>query len=284
MTVRFGKFYPPPQNNIVFSHIRIITKKLCQMFTVITFLGGCPYSQASYYVAEVSEDFIVVAMDSRSTPVMGVGPPSDGYCKITPLSDDVIFFEFGYISKPYVFDAKEMAINTYISSPSNHYFAQMLTIWAGQLLEIYRLLDETVPSLRIYFDGKPWIDGFLGGVNENGKIELDWINISLDPIIGFSVTKNTVQAGYLVHGGHVEIISEFDHGGRTDRARTLLAKISSDGSDRSLAEKSAIKSQAFVEAVRDWSGDVTIGGEVAVLILERGKKWRWFKHPNFCPE
>jgi hypothetical protein len=245
---------------------------------------GRSYSQASYYVAEVSEDFIVVAMDSRSTPVTGGGPPSDEYCKITPLSDDVIFFESGYISRPYVFDAKEMAIETYISSPSNRYFAQMLTVRGGKLLEIYKILDENIPSLRIYFDGKPWLDGFLGGVNGNGKIELDWIDISLSPLTGFSVIQNTIRAGYLVHGGHVEIISEFDHGGKTERAKTLLEKISADGSDKSLAEKSAIKGQAFVEAVRDCSGDITIGGEVAVLILERGKKWRWFKRPTFCPE
>jgi hypothetical protein len=36
--------------------------------------------------------------------------------------------------------------------------------------------------------------------------------------------------------------------------------------------------------VRDWSGDVGIGGDIATVILERGQKWRWFHRPSFCPE
>jgi hypothetical protein len=38
----------------------------------------------------------------------------------------------------------------------------------------------------------------------------------------------------------------------------------------------AAKSSMAVKAVMDWSNDPTIGGDIASIIIERGKKWRWF--------
>ena len=39
---------------------------------------------------------------------------------------------------------------------------------------------------------------------------------------------------------------------------------------------------ATVKAVRDWGNDDEIGGDIATIILERGKKCRWFHRPEFC--
>ena len=60
------------------------------------------------------------------------------------------------------------------------------------------------------------------------------------------------------------------------------AEIKSKG--KSDAETMAIDFEAYVEAVRDWSGDVGIGGDVAVIIMEKEGKRRWFHRPDFCPE
>jgi len=46
----------------------------------------------------------------------------------------------------------------------------------------------------------------------------------------------------------------------------------------------ATRYSSYVAAVRDWSGGKDIGGEVATIIVERGKGWRWFHRPDFCPE
>lgn len=46
----------------------------------------------------------------------------------------------------------------------------------------------------------------------------------------------------------------------------------------------AARYSLYVEAVRDWARDSGIGGEVATIILEKGKGWRWFRRPNYCPE
>jgi hypothetical protein len=46
----------------------------------------------------------------------------------------------------------------------------------------------------------------------------------------------------------------------------------------------AVQSSMVVRAVMDWSNDPTIGGDIASVIIERGRKWRWFSRPAFCPE
>jgi len=54
--------------------------------------------------------------------------------------------------------------------------------------------------------------------------------------------------------------------------------------DKSDPDALAIRLSAYAGAVRDWRGDSTIGGEIAVAILERSNGWRWFRRPEFCPE
>jgi hypothetical protein len=46
----------------------------------------------------------------------------------------------------------------------------------------------------------------------------------------------------------------------------------------------AIQSLMVVKTVMEWSNDPTIGGDIAPIIIQRGKKWRWFNRPAFCPE
>lgn len=73
---------------------------------------------------------------------------------------------------------------------------------------------------------------------------------------------------------------EFFDGGRTGRAKKLVSELG----DNKGPDADAARYSAYVAAVRDWSGDNGIGGEIAVTILERGKSWRWFHRPDFCPE
>jgi len=82
--------------------------------------------------------------------------------------------------------------------------------------------------------------------------------------------------------GYFDILNEFADGGRTDRAKQVL-KVLPAAEAGSLDSEAALVT-AFVTAVRDWSGDKGIGGDIATIVLERGKGWRWFRRPDFCPE
>jgi hypothetical protein len=85
----------------------------------------------------------------------------------------------------------------------------------------------------------------------------------------------------ILNNGHFAIMEEFYDGGQTDRAKNIIAETAGwkPGPDTDASRYSS-----YVAAVRDWSGDSDIGGEVATVILERGKGWRWFHRPDFCPE
>jgi hypothetical protein len=73
-------------------------------------------------------------------------------------------------------------------------------------------------------------------------------------------------------------MEEFFDGGQTDRAKNVAETAGwKPGPDTD-----ATRNSSYVAAVRDWSGDNDIGGEVATIILERGKGWRWFRRPNFA--
>jgi hypothetical protein len=102
---------------------------------------------------------------------------------------------------------------------------------------------------------------------------------SFVPVVGF------VQPNTQLLSGHQEILAEFAEGHVSDRANDVIAKFRTrmDGTTN-LPEIWAAKIKTYVEAVRDWSGDVGIGGDIATVILERGQKWRWFHRPSFCPE
>jgi hypothetical protein len=64
----------------------------CQFFVVYTALGAFGFTLLSgtYFTAVLYKDFAVVAIDSRASDIIGVTPPDDRYCKITPISDELI--------------------------------------------------------------------------------------------------------------------------------------------------------------------------------------------------
>jgi hypothetical protein len=84
----------------------------------------------------------------------------------------------------------------------------------------------------------------------------------------------------LLNNGHRELLDEFFGKDKTDRAKKIIAE-TVGGSPG--PETDATKYTAYVAAIRDWSGDAGIGGEVATIILERVAGWRWFRRPDFCP-
>jgi len=82
--------------------------------------------------------------------------------------------------------------------------------------------------------------------------------------------------------GQQNILNEFISGRESSRAKARIEQLGLTGKEAPI-ERDARKAEMLVTAVKDWGGENTIGGEVAVIMLERRKKWRWFHRPAFCP-
>jgi hypothetical protein len=87
----------------------------------------------------------------------------------------------------------------------------------------------------------------------------------------------------IFQGGHPEIVEELDRGA-TQRARLKIAEVKARQATASGVDVWAIQSSMVVKTVMEWSNDPSIGGDIASIIIQRGKKWRWFSRPAFCRE
>jgi hypothetical protein len=82
---------------------------------------GFALFDGTYYIAIFSNDFAVVSIDSRSTdPLHPETPPNDQYCKILPLSDDLVFFGTEIVAakedNQVILDAEEAARDVYATA------------------------------------------------------------------------------------------------------------------------------------------------------------------------
>ncbi len=244
---------------------------------------------ATFFVAGFSPDFAVVAIDSRM--ILG-RTVSDAYCKIRPLSKNAFFFARGSTSaydnedKKSVFDARDIAQNVFAGSGrETPPAADLARSWADRMKSVYD--KHPLEFAREAVDGL-MAEGFFVGTDADGKVTLSGQAIRYqgrgkDRFFGVSepVLSGDPGDGPKYVSDHRDIVKEFSGGGKTARAKKVLARI-----DPSLRGPDAVAARysAYVESVRDWSRDKGIGGQVATVILESGKGWRWFRRPGYCPE
>ncbi len=73
------------------------------------------------------------------------------------------------------------------------------------------------------------------------------------PIVTF------IKSNSLILSGHREILAEFAENGESDRAKAIGAETMGRVSGNPDPQIWAAKTEMYVKAVRDWSGDVGIG-------------------------
>ncbi len=245
----------------------------------------------TYFLAGLSPDYAVVAIDSRE---LEVGVPNDRYCKIRPLSRNAFFFSRGVTSATdnnthdKIFDARDIAHSVYVQfGIGSTRFDEMAQAWAERVLSIYR----TKPSeFANYAVQNIMVGGFFVGLDESGTIKYSSQRIVLQPY-GFPQFINSAEPkpvgstnpeeGPTYASGYFEIVREFMSGNRTERAKAVIDNLGTlpSGPDRVAAIYAAI-----VNSVAKWSGEIGIGGDIAAIILERGQDWRWYHRPDFCPQ
>jgi hypothetical protein len=268
----------------------VLVKYVITFFFLTTLHAGAAAQllHGTYFLAGITTEFAVVAIDSRES-VAGVdnGTVSDRYCKIRTLSDRVVFFATGKTvatsarSGAIIFDAREIAQRSFEYFTGDN-FDELANRWARQMIAFYASHADSVASVanEIVAEGL-----FIG-------------TTSLNAIAGFRATifrRPDRPEGFVYHGekivpgppgnarllnnGHFEILEELFGKHQSYRAKRIMAGTAGwpPGPDTD-----ASRYTSYVAAIRDWSGDEGIGGEVATIILERGKNWRWFRRPDFC--
>jgi hypothetical protein len=268
----------------------------CQFFVVYTALGAFGFTLlgGTYFTAVLYKDFAVVAIDSRASDINGVTPPDDRYCKITPISDELIFFATGFVHAKNlfaedIFDAGQNGRLAFDNTADHGNLDEMIHHWDEYMRRSYSLAFVINPNWKSKLVGKMIVKGFFAGIDKTQTMVISEADISSnltgEPYTQFSEARvQTAEAGRFVHGGHYETITELYDNGRTQRARDVLSEIASKTSGLPVMEAMAIRAQTFVRFVRDFGNDSGIGGDIGVVILEGGKKWRWYHRPDFCPE
>jgi hypothetical protein len=254
----------------------------------------------TFYLFGISSDFAVVAIDSRDMlKTTATDRFNDRTCKIRPLPPTAFFFSVGIetaiqqATGKTIFEARDMAKDVYASAGSSRDFTNLAETWASRMEATLRQLPLS-PSImkglaaKGYFAGAR---GFFVGTNADGDIAVGTgaITYRAEGKVHFTHAAEaiaptaTLRIAQSANQPALDVEKEFVNGGQTDRAKKIIqdnawAKIG-DGADGQ-----AQRFENIVAAVRDWSGNPAIGGDIAVIILERGKTVRWFHRPDYCPE
>lgn len=261
---------------------------LTSVLILLSFLGG--RAQSTVFVSTITHDYIVIAIDGRRTNILKKGETSDIVCKVVLLPGNIVYFGDGLVSAVYSdmeFYVLDLASNIVTELGSGN-IKEISDEFEKQTTPIYQHLfsahekDATRGASRMAvldalfagFDGRdvPTIAGerITYSTQNTPKLETKALLFQMDG----------ANTGDLVNS-HPEIFKEFK-GPLSERAKKLLDDLGykADGS----IESYAIRAKAIATAIRDWSGDTHIGGDIAVLKLERGKDWAWLDRPNSCPD
>jgi hypothetical protein len=149
----------------------------------------------------------------------------------------------------------------------------------AKMVMMHSVIAESVSNKTI-------VNGLFIGISRGNRMalaqaELTYTDGHINSHLNYHEPAGNLTA--IFQGGHPEIVEELDRG-ITERAKAKIAEMKTHQTAVPSVEGWAAKSSMAVKAVMDWSNDPTIGGDVASIIIERGKKLRWFNRPTFCKE
>jgi hypothetical protein len=246
-----------------------------------------------FFIVGISTDFAVVAIDSRGT-IMSTAKNriNDRFCKIRPLAHDAFFFSAGLSALlqsrtgKVIYDARDVAEDVYAGSGTSRDFGGMAEKWALRTENAFRR-NSPAPALLKGIITR----GYFVGIKDDGGIDAgaETIEYHADSAQHYTHTLErftlaaTPRIQQPAEKTALDVEQEFANGGQTERAKKIIqdnawTKIG-NGPDAV-----AVRFGNLVTAIRDWSGNDKVGGDIATIILERGKDWRWFHRPDFCPE
>jgi hypothetical protein len=243
---------------------------------------------ATVFFSTITSKYIIIAIDSRETFTR---QSSTNVCKVALLPNNMVYFGDGIVNSSLddiKFNVRDLAkdvVNEYKSNDVEK-IRDLFTQKAAKIYERLFYLHEAEASSAA--PQGMLQHGFFAGLNSAGNPIIAADEIIYDrartPKV---VTKSTTfqMDGDGVRNlvvAHKEIVAEFG-ADISKRAQELLNSFGYVSGDSSV-ENYAIRAKAIVTAIRDWSGDNKIGGDIAVITIESGQKWNWFNRPAFCPQ
>jgi hypothetical protein len=257
-----------------------------------------PYaSTGTAYTVLYSADYVAVAIDTRGTYAGTRRGHSDEECKLRPISDRLLFFSAGLGTASaggYTFDVGEIARGVYDKAGGNLPISQLGQEWANATSRRLREVLPHAPDLYRGLRGRPVvIDAYFAGNDRDGSLVLLRGDIALAaqssaaaPSLTVALSRPTVPQGAyenVISDGNRAILREILRGSSA-RGQALKSQLRSVGEGKTRAERAVEWVTAVTKALIYWSGDQRVGGDVASALVERGKPWRWYRRPAFCPE
>jgi hypothetical protein len=205
-------------------------------------------------------DLFAVSMDSR---IVKEGKTiSDGYCKILPLSDAAFFFAIGKVmsDEPGLVDAYAFARQAFAERTSDpisvdHKWADLMT---QGFLKAGTQAGHLATGVFVWRTASSHLLVRTMQINDIGD--------------RIDATQATITPPWISGTGkHRELIQEFlDE--QSDRVKARLEQMRQENVGKSIPDQNALKTRVIAQAAIDWLNDSAIGGEVATLVMERGKK------------
>jgi hypothetical protein len=263
----------------------------CFLFS-LTWLVQQPAFGMTAILVQRAGSFIIVAADSRAISTGG-GLPDDQTCKIQ-LLDKYSFFAGAGITYnksgtpgEFPFVAKQEAINAYRPNAS---IESVADAWAGSMEAIFSKQPLTwkhgiLTILKKYqADERIIVQGVFGRSHTDVEMRQVDINYTETPTaISFS-HKSPADViddeAVITHWGTTpawRFIAEL-LAGNTQKSKDWRTSTADEVALRGLprVDGHAFEMKAVLDAAIAAAVDPTVGGEVAVLVLERGKPARWF--------
>jgi hypothetical protein len=225
-----------------------------------------------------SEDFIAVGVDTKTTydtSILGIYPEHG--CKIKILDGNLIFTDIGcgFISRSpetdqgnwiVVYDSKMVAINSNFVGN----IAGIANEWGMRTADAFDLYanDRAIQIIGVFAGEEP--DGTLGTY----AVKVCRNSFSYC----YKVSKLPTEIG-LWNFNHQNFLDEIFQG-RTVRAQAIKERIRSANCSGEM-EGGAIRVREIVRAIIEWDGK-DVAGDPSVIIIERGKRPRWFARPEVC--
>jgi len=242
--------------------------------------------------AYFNSTYIIVGAESKVVDVK-THKASHDECKVTRLGQDSFFAGTGlqYVTMPesqqHKFDGVELAKRAFNMHSS---LSEIVQSWISNMEEKYTELLSDEPDVPWWKEDKPMGSGIFGGM-DGDELSLYVAHISYTVNNrGFHHTiEKKVPRDMWLNFGTIDAtepyIKEFLEG-KTERSRRVHADINEYVKDLHINKLSynVIIARNIIEATIAWSaGSIPeIGGNISVLILEKGKPNRWFRQSDLC--
>jgi hypothetical protein len=275
-------------------------RSTCFVIVLLLCLSADPVT-ATTIALKRTRDFIVVAADSRVTGDDG-RPRAYAKCKITRLDDYNFFTSVGVVSarsgsgdgqskfsadavaRQFYGAANELrvAADQWAAAMTEKFNAQQLSWKRSVINTLQRFhVEDHIFAQGIFATARPAINAWQMVIHYDQTPHT--ITFSSATATQIVADEALVKLWGTVSGRTVvqELLQ-----GRTPRAATWRASVAKQeaASEHVLADRNAFELKSALDYAIATGVDPAIGGDVAVLILERDRPARWFSKPSVCSE